>query len=78
MNTATGPSWGEAESATVAELARAAVVEASGQSNVRTARVELHEQAALAYVLMLDGQYAEVWLRRDLGQWKVVSVAELA
>lgn len=78
MNRTGEPSWGQAESATIAELARAAVVEASGQSNVRTARVELHEQAALAYVLMLDGQYAEVWLRRDLGRWKVISVGEIA
>jgi hypothetical protein len=70
-------SWGEAESAEVAELARAAVVEASGQRGVRPARVDLREDSAVVYVLMLGGEYAAVWLDRKFGRWSVTQIGDV-
>jgi hypothetical protein len=69
-------SWGEAESAEIAELARAAAVDASGQRGVRVTRVDLDEDVAMAHVLLLEGDGLAVLLRRQLGRWRVEALRD--
>lgn len=69
-------SWGEAESAEIADLARAAAVEASGQRGVRVTRVDLDQDVAIAHILLLDGESLAVLLRRQLGRWRVEALRD--
>jgi plasmid replication initiation protein len=72
------PSYGQAEAALVAEAAREAVVAATGHRGARVARVDVEDDVAMAYVLMLDGQYAAVSVRREFGRWRVVQIQEVS
>jgi hypothetical protein len=72
------PSYGQAEAALIAEAARDAVVRATGHRGARVARVDVEGDVAMAYILMLDGQYAAVSVRREFGRWNVVQIQEVA
>lgn len=71
-------SWGEAESAEVSELARAAIVEATGQRGVQIMNVELEGTVAVVYALLLEGQYAAVRLDRAFGRWTISMITDLS
>jgi|GraSoiStandDraft_4_1057263.scaffolds.fasta_scaffold83195_3 hypothetical protein len=68
------PSFDQAEASFIAEAAREAVVSSTGNRGARVARVDVDGDLAMAYVLMLDGQYAAVSVRREFGRWVAVHV----